>query len=938
MLTIETNKYNIHYDLTMTMIKQWLFQDDQSSYFGLEYDLIECHLDNELNLGIFIPYEKVYQFLNVVSNLPLPFEKSHQFKGIFQILSKKLDEVKNGHITPTAYGNWRWERDSSVSQLKEYAIILHEGNKYTEVPITKEELPTVINQFFNEWLQYLIIQSPFNEKLLQPYTTLLKNKTSDEHVLAWLKALHNPSKKYVLPKHRYPHCLMAWHARYEEHFQFTLLIFEPSAQEEWRISLYLKEWETSHVCSIKDIKNGKHPFKQNPIHYIQNHQHKLKTSPVTEPLCMQEPEITVTNETISTFLLNDTENLEMAGISVLVPQKFQQAPLTPKLQGEIGDNILVENHSPSPWRGHSITWTYFIQDVPVNEETFRQWVEDKRQMIYVQDHWVLWDLKQAEKLLKYQEAYNSNHSSSFFDAYRQYIEQKEGLHVEDHSNEDSHIEWRIHPSNDLSHSNHSSDSLNSYWQQKLRDYQIEGVLWLINMRKRKFGACLADDMGLGKTIQTIAYCDTVTEEDQGDFAPHLIICPTSVLTNWANEFQKFAPWLHVYVHEGKFSTRRDSFYNEKRADVILTSYPLAVNDKELLQNVTWSTLILDEAQKLKNIQTKLRSTIGDFSAIHTVALTGTPVENDPKELWSLMDILNRGYLKTEDWFTTRFLSNKQTEEEEERFSDLRKLAGPFILRRTKEDFQEQLSLPDKKNKQYIVGLTDEQRSLYEVIVEDLLEDYHGLSQIEKRAKLFKSLTKLKQICNHPAQFLKEQTFSSLMRRSGKWDKCIRLLNNLVRQKKKVLIFTQYRQMGILLKEGIHKEFGIHTPFFHGALTTEKRQSLVEDFQTNDHKPFMIISLRAGGVGLNLTSATEVIHYDRWWNPAVENQATDRVYRIGQTNPVTVHTFITEGTLEEKIELLLSEKEAMTRNLLEQDSAPLWKLSKEELASLLTLRT
>ncbi|WP_096189435.1 DEAD/DEAH box helicase [Evansella halocellulosilytica] len=938
----------LHHEINLpftdiTLIKQWLFQDDDTSCYGLAYHIETYHIDKEIKQGVFIPLTHLSTCLTVFQNVKKPFQLSHTFSTLLSVLIHKKAEVKNKQFVPTATGNWEWTSDVN-EQIHETISIVQQCEQSLEkrALIDKNELNRTVRHFLHDWLQHSIIETTFFETNIVPFINRVQKKSTNEHVRSWLFALQHPTKQYSISKELYPHCLMAWTGgTTENHFQMMLLVTEPSNEsEEWRVSLVLKEWQSGHVCSVEKILKGEHPFTKNPVRFIHQQIEHLQKSSFVSEFTISQPEIVMNHEEINQFLLHECQKLELSGIFVLVPQSLQEPPLVPKLHGDIAEQSAIEEQTYI-WRGSSITWTYLINGTAVDEVTFRQWVEDKRHMIYVQNHWVIWDLKHAEKLLQHQQTYKTNHSEALFDAYRQYIEQKEGITstgVNDH--DESVIEWTFHIPSSSEITLNELKNFNRHWKELLRPYQQEGLLWLLNMRKRKLGACLADDMGLGKTIQTIAYIDCVKSLGVKEQTPALIVSPTSLVTNWANELEQFAPWLNVYVHEGKPTARHHSFKNNKNsADIVITSYPIAVIDKKYFQHEQWNSFILDEAQKLKNIETKQRHVISEITAYHTIALTGTPVENDPKEIWSIMDILNKGYLKTDSWFYDRFLHKLHHDRNaENQFDNLRKLISPFILRRTKQGYQSELSLPKKTKYQYNVSLSNEQKLLYEATVENLLDDYHELTHMEKRVKLFQTMTKLKQICNHPAHFLKEHSFSSLDHRSGKWDECMKLLCSLLAENKKGLIFTHYRHMGMLLEEGLRKRFHVNTPFFHGSLSTQERQNLVKDFQSNDHIPFMIISLRAGGVGLNLTSATEVIHYDRWWNPAVENQATDRVYRIGQKRPVGVHTFTTEGTLEEKISVMLSEKEWMTEELLQQNSLPLWKLSHDELESLLTLRS
>lgn len=472
-------------------------------------------------------------------------------------------------------------------------------------------------------------------------------------------------------------------------------------------------------------------------------------------------------------------------------------------------------------------------------------------------------------------------------------------------------------------------------QGTLRPYQSRGVGWLSFLRRFGLGACLADDMGLGKTIQalTLLLAEKEAGRTQG---PWLIACPTSLVTNWLREAQKFAPSLKVTAHHGEERLRGDHLRSAtKEVDLVVTTYGVLWRDAKDLSRVAWDTVVLDEAQNIKNPLSKAAASAQELPALHRIALTGTPVENRLLELWSIFEFLNPGFLGNATQFRDRFATPI------ERFSDplasgtLHRLVRPFILRRLKSDPAIAPDLPQKAEQKVLCGLTREQATLYEATVRDMMRRIEGASGMQRRALVLSTLTKLKQVCNHPALLLHDR--SALPGRSEKLNRLEQMLEEALEEGDRVLIFTQYSEMGEMLRHHLSQVFQIDVPFLHGGTSLKERASLVEQFQASGGPPIFLLSLKAGGLGLNLTAANRVFHFDRWWNPAVENQATDRAYRIGQKRNVLVHKLVVAGTLEERIDLLLERKKGMAEKILGQGEAVLTELSTSELRELFTLR-
>ncbi len=470
----------------------------------------------------------------------------------------------------------------------------------------------------------------------------------------------------------------------------------------------------------------------------------------------------------------------------------------------------------------------------------------------------------------------------------------------------------------------------------LRPYQERGFQWLSSMRQLGFGALLADDMGLGKTVQVITELLDGLETTPGT---SLIVCPTSLLGNWQRELDRFAPEMRLYVHHGGDRLHGDPLLQEcSRSDVVLTTYQLAGRDGTELRDLKWKTIVLDEAQYIKNFGTKQAQSVMKLNAPQRIAMTGTPVENRLSELWSIFQFLNPGYLGTNASFRSKYAGAGEGQAAE--LHKLRKLVAPFLLRRLKSDPDIRKDLPEKIELKSYCSLTAQQAGMYEAVTAELMSKIGDSGGIARKGLVLSSLTRLKQICNHP-QLAAGRPLSGPaagMGRSGKMERLTELLDLIMDNGEAALIFTQYVQMGELLQEQLTRRYG-RTPFFlHGGVVKQERDEMVKSFQEGEGAPIFVLSLKAGGVGLNLTRANHVIHYDRWWNPAVENQATDRVFRIGQQKNVEVHKLICQGTLEERIDELIERKKSLSEQVVGSGEQWLTEMSNEELRNLIALQT
>jgi SNF2 family DNA or RNA helicase len=473
----------------------------------------------------------------------------------------------------------------------------------------------------------------------------------------------------------------------------------------------------------------------------------------------------------------------------------------------------------------------------------------------------------------------------------------------------------------------------------LRPYQHRGISWLNFLQKRGFGTCLADDMGLGKTVQLIAFLlherrETARVKPEG---ADLLICPMSIVSNWEHELKKFSPTLNVWTHHGTKRLSGTLFQKKiKGNDLVITTYQLVLKDQALFKKQTWNRVILDEAQNIKNEMAQQTLAVKLLKSKFRIALTGTPVENRLSELWSIMDFLNPGYLGTIQTFKKKYQNPIERGTGQKRLEALNSLTRPFILRRLKTDEKIIQDLPDKIETKEFCMLSLVQKKLYRETMNEMMNGVAEASGIQRRGLVLAMLTKLKQICNHPAQFLKAS--DAVIEESGKTLRMLELLREFEECGEKVLIFTQYVEMGKLLEDIVINEIGCPVFFLHGALSKVQREKQILDFQNaKKNTAVFILSTKAGGVGLNLTAANHVIHYDRWWNPAVENQATDRAFRIGQKKRVLVYKFICAKTFEERIDQMIDQKLILQEKAISTGESFLTEISNEELREILRLK-
>ena len=610
---------------------------------------------------------------------------------------------------------------------------------------------------------------------------------------------------------------------------------------------------------------------------------------------------------------------EEAGILCRMPNWWKGSASGVRLNFSVGDS------SPS-FVGMDAILNFnaqlFLGDTKISEKEARQLLSESEGLAFIKNKWVAVD---PERLRQTLDAYEKakkmmgKEGLSLKDALRLQLvpEKLLGGYEKDVDHSVSNGDWlksviRKLLDPDLI----TSVRINRSFKAKLRDYQQKGLNWLYFLHSLQFGACLADDMGLGKTVEVLAFLNILKSEPKKSGKPKkasLLIIPASLISNWDNEIRRFSPDINFHIaHPGAGSTKIIRDKDEKSLDafdLVITTYALA-QKYEWIKAHLWNYIILDEAQAIKNPGTKQARAIKELHCFNRVIMTGTPIENRLMDLWSLFDFLSPGLLGNAREFK-KF--SKRLKDDTSGYSRLRKVISPYILRRLKTDKTVISDLPDKVEMKTYASLSKKQVLLYKDLVEDIKKSIDETEGIQRKGIILSSLMKFKQLCNHPDQYLGTGGFEE--KESGKFLRLREICETIYEKREKVLIFTQFKEMTEPLHDFLEDIFHRKGLVLHGSVAVGKRRKIIEQFQSQSYVPFMVLSLKAGGVGLNLTEANHVVHFDRWWNPAVENQATDRAFRIGQKKNVIVHKFLTKGTVEEKIDMMLEEKSRLSEDVI-----------------------
>ena len=721
--------------------------------------------------------------------------------------------------------------------------------------------------------------------------------------------------------------------------QLCVRVLEPSDSDEaWRIDLLARDVdEPSLMVPLEDVWDGTAPFAPGALEELLGGLGRLvRLAPELAPvLDAPVPKgIELDDRTVLEIVRDRTAVLEDSGIAVLLPSwwtRGRRLGLRAKTSKSADDGAVTEAGF-SLEQMVAFTWEAALGDRRLTKadlRTLEAAASAKRALVRVRGEWVQVDPGEIEALLRHVGARGEATGAELLRA---------GLGIDTiAAPEDVAVVGVVAAGalgellDEALHSTVHPIPTPDGFVGQLREYQERGVGWLTFLGRLGLGACLADDMGLGKTAQLIA---TVLA-DRVD-GPTLVVCPVSVLGNWANELERFAPELSVLIHHGPDRSRDGEFAELAAAhDVVLTTYALVARDVEQLSDTVFARLVLDEAQQVKNHGTAQARAVARLRAGRRIALTGTPVENRLSDLWSLMHVLNPELLGSIRSFKERFARPIERDHDPDATALLRRITTPFVLRRLKTDRSIIDDLPDKIEQTERCPLTREQATLYQAVVADLLEVAEGADGIERRGLVLAGITKLKQVCNHPAHLLGDG--SPLPHRSGKLTRVEELLDEILVAGDKVLCFTQYTQWGELVRAHLTRRYGIEPLWLHGGVSRRGRDKVVARFAEPDGPPIFLLSLKAGGTGLNLTPAAHVIHLDRWWNPAVEDQATDRAHRIGQRRTVHVHKLVSAGTIEERIDTMIADKRALADRVVGAGDQWLTELSTDELRDVIELR-
>lgn len=734
--------------------------------------------------------------------------------------------------------------------------------------------------------------------------------------------------------------------QYGAAFKLTLRLIAPSEPDEsWFLEFLLKsKHDQSFMVDLSTYAQNKHKQK--------NTYQKMFGTSVERNLLLQlgyasrlfspiedlfnqgldTSEIELTKTEAYQFLKEDAWTLHACGYSVIFPSWWTRKG---RLKAKVKIKAAKRNRQSSPDspKGYfdydslvSFNYGYSIGNQAISEKEWANLLDAKSDLVFFRGQWIEIDPKEMQRMQKLIESSESD---------RQEGSIKDLLEIAAHE-DDFDIDM--------------DDSLEAMMSQlvnkesiimlespkgllaTLRPYQLRGLSWLSYLESLGLSPCLADDMGLGKTMQIISLLLSKPME-----LPALLVAPTSVIGNWDRELKKFAPSISAYIYHG--AKRKEKAFNKliEGNQLIITSFGLLRRDKAIFQSQLWSRVIVDEAQNIKSPTAAQTKALCSLEANSRIALTGTPIENRLMDLWSIFNFLNPSYLGNKTFFRKEFELPIQKDNSEYQTQMLKQMVEPFILRRVKTDKNIIKDLPEKIEQKVYCQLTKEQASLYQTIVDETEEKLRNAESKEKNAIFISSLLKLKQVCNHPAQLLQDGSeFSS--DRSIKLQRLIDMTKEIISSGESLLIFSQFTEVCNQLESILKEQLGYNTYYLHGGTSSNKRQQMIEQFQNPDlGASIFVLSLKAGGVGITLTKANHVIHFDRWWNPAVENQATDRAYRIGQKKTVFAHKYITIGTIEERIDLMLQEKQKVSDSIVGSDESWLSKLDSQSFIDLIRLK-
>ena len=771
-----------------------------------------------------------------------------------------------------------------IKSLTPKNLVFYKIGKKIQQPTDFDYYPTLLSFFLNHFLHSF-------------HTLNVRNQETEAFQMFFNGALEQFTE---FENREYPPAIQLWLSKFyiaEKEF-VPVLIVEDLEEEGFEVKIAVQDTTQplEPLIALKDVFTKK-TYSHIRLGFLRDLAMLSDYFPQISYLVASKgkEQLTFNSNSFVHILFKILPTIQLFGIKILLPKALRKL-LRPQMsmQLESGEDGMIQGKRSLINMDEmlSFEWKIAIGDRLVTEKEFRQLVKQFSGIVKFNDEFVFFDEKEILSLIDKLENPPSMDSHQLLQI----------ALSEDYHGAKVHLDKNTRKLIDDLLKGENTETPEGL-QATLRPYQLRGYEWLYKNSRLGFGSLIADDMGLGKTLQVIATLLKLKEDGELDKQKALIVVPTTLLTNWEKEIQKFAPALKTHTYHG---ANRD-LKPLKEADALITTYGVARTETTTLNKQKWLTLIIDEAQAIKNPGTAQTKAIKKIKAPIKIAMSGTPVENRLSEYWSIFDFSNKGYLGNLRKFKSDFAVPIEIERDKKQLSKFRKVTEPFILRRLKSDKSIIKDLPDKIELDQYCQLSSEQTALYQSVVETTMKSVANSEGIQRKGQILKLITALKQVCNHPRQFLKKGSSDPAI--SGKCALLFSLLKQILDKNEKTLIFTQYQEMGRLLAQMIEDEFSTIAPFLHGGVSRKGRDEMVEDFQNNRTTRIMILSLKAGGTGLNLTAANNVIHYDLWWNPAVEAQATDRAYRIGQNRNVIVHRFITKGTFEEKInQLLVSKKE------------------------------
>ncbi|GIX42624.1 MAG: hypothetical protein KatS3mg129_2357 [Leptospiraceae bacterium] len=765
----------------------------------------------------------------------------------------------------------------------------------------KDELFFIISYILNHLIKQFSINYHFSDftspKSIKIYQLFFKNETINFN---------------DFETKQYPNSIQLWLNRFylQKDFEIFFLIKENS-NSLFYIDIGIRK-QNNQIIYLNELDNAELLFK------IYKYLNLLETFFPDINIYIKskgKEKLFYSLENLSKLLFEIIPKLEQIGIEVLLPKSLKEL-IQPKPTIRIKSMHLTKYMSKDDLK--NFDWVIAIGNEIIEIEEFKKLLQQNQEFIKFKEKYIYLSKNDINKLKSFIENPPSINVSEIIHSI--FTETYNGSPICINKSTKKQIE---------EFKKISLISLPFSIRGKLREYQLYGYSWMYKNIKLGFGCILADDMGLGKTLQSIALLAKLKEENLLKKYKALVIIPTTLITNWNNEIQKFCPDLKVYIYHGQKREIENNHY-----DIVLTTYGVIRSDIEKLSSIRWSIIIIDEAQNIKNPNAQQTKAIKKLKANCRIALSGTPVENRLSEYWSIFDFVNPGYLGSLNQFIQNYARPIEIDHNKNVLEKFKLITTPFLLRRVKTDKNIINDLPEKIENKLYCNLTVEQVSLYKSTVDILFSNIEKLEGINRKGIILKLLLHLKQICNHPSQFTKDKNYD--YRRSGKLQLLIQILENIYENDEKVLIFTQYQEMSDILKEILEVQFNKKILQIHGGINSKKRAYIVDLFQNHKQYDTLILTLKAGGVGLNLTAANNVIHYDMWWNPAVENQATDRAYRIGQNKNVMVYKLITKHTLEEKIKEIIDQKKELAEITIEKGEKWIGELSNEELRSIVEL--